>query len=254
MIAIAFGRLRSQAHMTVRDSEQILEDPPPPAAEARLAYGQEPLQFGDLRLPPGAGPHPVAVVVHGGSWKAMHNLIHTGHMCVALAGAGIATWNVEYRRVGDPGGGWPGSLEDVVAAATHARRLPGIDAGRIVLVGHSAGGHLALLAGARTGLPVVALAAVSDVEAWENDAVQPFLDGASPAETSPRRLLPLGVPQTLVHGTDDDTVPFSLSASYAAAANGEAQLVPLRGAGHFEPIDPLSAEWPTVLHAIEALL
>ena len=88
-----------------RDSHDLLSDPPPPAADARLVYGPQPLQFGDLRLPPGDGLFPLLVVVHGGYWKAIWNLIHTGHLCVDLAARGIATWNVEYRRVGDVGGG-----------------------------------------------------------------------------------------------------------------------------------------------------
>jgi acetyl esterase/lipase len=95
-----------------RDSHDILTDPPPPAATERLAYGDDPLQFGDLRLPPEDGPFALAVVLHGGYWQATYNLIHTGHMCVALAEAGVATWNVEYRRIGDVGGGWPRTGDD----------------------------------------------------------------------------------------------------------------------------------------------
>jgi pimeloyl-ACP methyl ester carboxylesterase len=162
----------------------------------------------------------------------------------------VATFNVEYRRVGDPGGGWPGSLEDVLLAVDHARRL----ARRLVLVGHSAGGHLALLAAARARLPVVALAAVSDPATWTNDAVEPFFGGDPPTDGSPLAQLPLGVPQLLVHGTRDDVVPFQQSERYAAAAAGEAELVTLDGAGHFEPVDPHSPEWAVVHAAIERLL
>src|ERR1041384_1557534 len=121
----------------VRNAEDILTAAPPPPADARIAYGTEPLQFGDLRHADGDA---LAVVLHGGSWKATYNLIHLAHLCIALGEAGIATFNVEYRRVGDPGGGWPGSLEDVLLAVEHARGL----SRRPVLVGHSAGGHLAL--------------------------------------------------------------------------------------------------------------
>src|ERR1051326_5650572 len=92
-----------------RQAVDILTDPPPPAADERLTYGREPLQFGDLRRADGDA---LAVVIHGGSWKATYNLIHMAHLCIALRDAGIATFSVEYRRVGDPGGGWPGSLED----------------------------------------------------------------------------------------------------------------------------------------------
>lgn len=239
----------------MRDSHDILEDDPPPPADERIAYAAGPLHFGDLRLPAGPGPHPLAVVVHGGSWKASYNLIHTGHLCVALAGAGIASWNVEYRRVGDPGGGWPGSLDDVVLAVRHALELPGVDPERVIAVGHSAGGHLALLAARQASVrAVVALAAVSEPETWEHPAVEAFFGGAVPMGGSPRRLLPLGVPQILVHGTGDETVPFEQSRAHAAAAGAEARLVSLEGAGHFEPIDPQAAEWPRVLAAIVSAL
>jgi pimeloyl-ACP methyl ester carboxylesterase len=189
-------------------------------------------------------------VLHGGSWKATYNLAHTGHLCTALQGAGIATFNVEYRRVGDPGGGWPGSLEDVLLAVHHARRL----SERLVLVGHSAGGHLALLAAAQVRVPVVAVAAVCDPATWANDAVGSFFGGEPPREASPLAQLPLGVPHVLVHGTRDDVVPFEQSTRYAEASRGEAELIPLEGAGHFEPIDPQSPEWAVVRSAVENLL
>jgi acetyl esterase/lipase len=184
-----------------RDAADILRDTPPPPADARLAYGQEPLQFGDLRKTDG---RELVVVLHGGAWKATYNLVHLGHLCVLLRDAGIATFNVEYRRVGDPGGGWPGSLDDVLLALKYARGL----GERLLLVGHSAGGHLALLAATRLRLPVVALAAVSDPASWANDAVGAFFGGEPRAEGSPLAQLPLGAPGVLVHGTGDDEVPF----------------------------------------------
>jgi acetyl esterase/lipase len=236
-----------------RDSHDILSDPPPAAAAARLAYGSVPLQFGDLRVPGGDGPHPLAIVIHGGFWKANFNLIHTGHICVALCELGVMTWNVEYRRVGDPGGGWPGSHEDVLDAVGFARGLAGVDPARIVLVGHSAGGHLALLAAARARLPVVAIAAVSDLVRWQTEKSTAFLGGAAPADASPLAGLPLGVRQVLVHGTNDDVVPFRLSERYVAVAEekgDDATLVRLDGAGHFEPIDPLAPESARVLEAV----
>jgi acetyl esterase/lipase len=236
-----------------RDSHDILSDPPPAAADARLTYGPEPLQFGDLRVPRDDGPHPLAIVVHGGFWKANFNLIHTGHICAALCEAGVMTWNVEYRRVGDPGGGWPGSYEDVLAAVRFGRTLAGVDPARIVLVGHSAGGHLGLLAAARARLPVVPIAAVSDLVGWETEKSAAFLAGADPAAASPLAALPLGVRQVLVHGTKDDVVPFRLSESYVAAARedgDDATLVRLDGAGHFEPIDPLAPEFPRVVASV----
>src|SRR4051812_20221755 len=194
----------------MRDSAEILDDRPPPAADARIAYGPEPLQFGDLRLPPGPGPHPLAVVVHGGVWMANYNLIHTGHLCVALADAGIASWNVEYRRHGDVGGGWPGTFEDVQLAVRHGQALPDVDPGRVVLIGHSAGGHLALLAARTASQPlrgVVAIAPVADPDGWENDGVELFFGGRPPAGGSPRRLLPLGGRPPLRPGDPGGTLP-----------------------------------------------
>jgi acetyl esterase/lipase len=238
-----------------RDSRDILTDSPPPAAVARIAYGEKPLQFGDLRLPAGPGPFPLAVVFHGGYWQATYNLIHTGHMCIALAEAGIATWNVEYRRLGDVGGGWPGTGEDVAWALEFVDELP-LEPRSVVLVGHSAGGHLALWATKRAQLPVVALAPVSDVrdsvERTGPDGVPArFCGGSRFEELSPLELLPLGVRQVLVHGTADESVPYAMSARYVEAAGGEAELVTLEGTGHFELIDPLAREWPQVLRTIE---
>ena len=139
-------------------------------------------------------------------------------------------------------------------ALRHARELPGIDPDRLVVVGHSAGGHLALLAVRQVRLRgVVALAAVTDPETWDNPAVERFFGGPVPAGGAPRRLLPLGVPQVLVHGTADDVVPFDQSRAHAAAAGAEARLVALVGAGHFEPIDPQADEFPRAMTAIGAL-
>lgn len=251
-----------------RNSEDILTDPPPPAADERLAYGPQPKQFGDLRLPAVDRLLPLAVVIHGGAWQAMYNLIHTGHLCIALEQAGIATWNVEYRSRGDVGGMWPGAGDDVAAAIEFVDELAEgypLDPERVVLVGHSAGGQLALWGAKRAGLPVVALAAVSDLResaqrVGPDGAVARFLGGMPAevpdryAEASPRELLPLGVRQILVHGNADDGVPYAQSVSYVAAAGREAELVTLDGAGHFEPIDPQAREWPRILGAIQSLL
>ena len=231
-----------------RDPHDILTDPPPPAADERIVYGPEPLQFADAR---NAGGDALALVLHGGSWKATYNLIHLAHLCILLGEKGVPTLNVEYRRVGDPGGGWPGSLEDVLRAVERAQTL----ARRVVLVGHSAGGHLALLAARRTGVPVVALAAVCDPPTWENDAVAAFFAGKAPVpEASPLAQAPLGVRTIVIHGTADDVVPFEQSERYARAAGGEASLRPLDGAGHFEPIDPKSPEVRVTLDAVAELL
>src|SRR5712692_11584640 len=115
-------------------------DMPAPKADARLHYGPDPLQFGDLRLPQGGGPYRVAIVIHGGFWRAKYNLEHAGHLCAALTRAGIATWNLEYRRIGNPGGGWPGTFLDVAMGADHVRELSAkyhLDLANVISIGHS---------------------------------------------------------------------------------------------------------------------
>jgi acetyl esterase/lipase len=243
----------------------------PPPADVRLLYGSDPLQFGDLRLPKTEGWHPVVIVIHGGFWRAAYDLDHIGHLCAALTAAGLATWNVEYRRIGNNGGGWPGTFEDVLRGADYVATLAGkypVDAKRTIAVGHSAGGHLALLLAARQLVRgVVSLAWVADLRrAWElglsNNAVGSFLSG-SPQEVperyrqaSPLELVPLGVPQRLVHGAKDDVVPFEISERYAKAAKAagdDARLVTLPEAGHFELIDPRSGEWPHIQQTVLSL-
>lgn len=263
----------------------MLETPAPPA-DARIPYGDITHQFGDLRLPRGKGPHPVVVVVHGGFWRARYDLEHAGHLCADLTRRGYATWSLEYRRVGHPGGGWPGTFEDVALGTdflrTLATRHP-LDLGRVVVLGHSAGGHLALWLAGRgrlaTGQPLhvdkpfvprgaVSLAGVVDLERAYHlhlgDGIVESLLGGTPAEhperyrlASPAALLPLGVKQVLVHGAKDPIVPLSLSSEYftrASKLGDSIRLVNLPGAGHFEVIDPRAQEWPRVVEAISSLL
>ena len=266
-------------------SQDILRIPPPPPGE-RIAYGSDPLQFGDLRLPDGKGPHPVAIVIHGGFWRAAYDLEHIGHVCAALQQAGIATWSLEYRRVGNPGGGWPGTFQDVALGADDVRKIAAkynLDLNRVVAVGHSAGGHLALWLGTRKGLPkdsllyspdplslhgIVSLAGVADLRrAWElklsNTVVADFL-GGSPYEVddryrlgSPIERLPLGITQRLIHGTADANVPYDISTNYVSAAKArgdKAELVTLEDAHHFELIDPRTKEFETVKRTVIDLL
>jgi dipeptidyl aminopeptidase/acylaminoacyl peptidase len=248
----------------------ILELPPPPTG-LRIAYGSDACQFGELRLPPGAGPHPVVIVIHGGFWRSAYSLDHLGHFCEALTQAGLAAWSLEYRRLGNPGGGWQGTFEDVLAGAAHALKLPQLDASRVVITGHSAGGQLALYAGCRKPLPlrgVVALAPVADLRrAWElklsKSAVAELLGGAPDQvperyrQASPIEMLPARLPQRLIHGAGDDIVPLELSRRYEAAATekgDDCRLIALPGAGHFALIDPRTKEFPVVRDALLALL
>jgi acetyl esterase/lipase len=234
----------------------------PPKASARIPYGKDPQQFGDLWLPAGVGPHPVVVFIHGGFWRNAYSLDHAGHLCAALARAGAATWSLEYRRIGDPGGGWPGTMDDVLHGAEHITKLAlryHLDLERMVASGHSAGGHLVLWLAAQNAVNlrgVTPLAAVSDLRrAWalqlSNGVVRQLLGGTPDqvqqryASTSPTELLPISVAQRMVHGTADNIVPFEMSERFARASHN-AKLVPLKGAGHFELIDPRSREWPVV--------
>lgn len=257
-----------------------------PTEGVRLPYGPDPLHFGDLRLPAGRGPHPVAVVMHGGFWKALYDLDHMAPACANLAARGVATWNIEYRRISQPGGGWPGTCEDVARAVDHVRELAHtyeLDLDRVISLGFSAGGHLALWAAARHRIPTsdprhsdislplraaVSLAGVCDLrQAWElrlsNRIVETFM-GGSPAAVperyaaaSPADLVPLGVRQVLVHGTADENVPFAISRDYCAAAQARGDavtLLALPGTRHFELIDPHSREWPQITEAVLPLL
>ena len=265
--------------------EDILEVPAP-APDLALPYGPDPQQFGELRVPRGRGPHPVVIAIHGGFWRAEYGLGHLGHLCAALTSAGIATWSLEYRRIGHQGGGFPGTLLDVARGADHVRRIArdhDLDLARAVAVGHSAGGHLALWLAGRGRLPrshalwcadplalrgVVSLAGVSDLErAFDlglGDGVVEALLGGTPAHfparyagASPRALLPTGVRTVLLHGADDDTVPASMSADFvdaARAAGDDSRLELLAGTGHFELIDPRAAQWAAVERSVRLAL
>ncbi len=209
-------------------------------------------------------------------------------ICESLTASGIATWNIEFRRIGDAGGGYPGTFIDIGRAIDFLLDIApmhDLDLKRVVTLGHSAGGHLALWAAARRKLPAmhplvgeketqvavraaVSLAGVSDLRlGWLKKMggnVIAALVGATPAESperyefaSPAELLPLGVPQVLIHGRKDDLVPFEMSQSYCAAAlasGDSAKLVALDGTGHFELIDARSREWMQIVREVMELM
>jgi acetyl esterase/lipase len=257
----------------VRNSEDILSQKPPDP-DLRFPYGKDQNQFVDVRIPAGKGPHPVVFFIHGGYWRAKYDLTYAGHLCAALKKIGILTWNVEYRRVGNPGGGWPGTFEDIRSAyhvlLGHKNdTLAKLDLKRICIAGHSAGGHLALcLAAFESSVThALSLAGLVDLRrAYElhlsNDAVVEFLGGtptevpehyheASPAERS--------IPQTrqkLIHGVTDDTVPFEISQNYVTkkkSVGEHVELISLQNTGHFEIVDPGSNIWRQVENTFVSL-
>jgi len=252
-------------------ADDILEKTPPPA-DSRLNYGSDPNQFGDLRLPKTSKAAPVVMNIHGGFWRAKYGLAHAGHLCAALTQSGFATWNLEYRRVGNPGGGWPGTFEDVVSGyrfiPTIAKRY-NLDGSRILVMGHSAGGQLAicLTAHEATVKRVISLAGVLDLlEAHRlqlsHDAVGEFLGGAPSAmadhyrEADPVMLKVGAARQIAVHGTIDDTVPFSFSENYEKEKRKQGENVELLAipkVGHYELIDPRTEAFVQVRDAVHRL-
>ncbi len=246
---------------------------PPPARQ--IAYGEHPDQVGNLHLPDGDGPWPVVVLIHGGFWRWGWDRTLMTRLAHDLAGRGFAAWNIEYRRVGQEGGGWPGTLEDAAAAVDVLGCVDGVDCERLVTLGHSAGGHLALwLAGRHrigNGMPgagpllrpraAVSLAGVSDLavgaaEGIGDGACAKLLGGLPDehpdryANASPAALLPLGVPQLLVHGARDDVVPPGQSWAYAEAARlagDPVELVEQAGSDHFDVIEESHSGWAVVV-------
>lgn len=247
-------------------SEDILTLPPP-AADARLRYGPGPQQFADLRLPKTRTLPATIVTVHGGFWRAKYDLGHAGHLCAALTAQGVPTVNLEYRRVGNEGGGWPGTLEDIRQAIRYLNQNATFEVGRLLVVGHSAGGQLAIAVAANETdvSAVVSLAGVLDLQrAYElrlsNDAVVEFLGGKPSQvperyrEADPMRLnVPTSTRQIIIHGSDDDVVPVTFSLDYVEKkkrAGENVRLLEIRNANHFDVIDPRSKAWGQMIPAI----
>jgi len=255
--------------------------------DKRIKYGPDPQHFAELRLPDGPGPFPLLFVIHGGFWQSAYDLKHIGSFCTALTNKGIVTCNLEYRRIGNSGGGWPGTFQDVSLATDHVLETissdPRVDVARAAVIGHSAGGHLALWLASRHRVPkasplqsaqkhrlarAVSLAGVCDLRtAWKqrlgNGAVAKLM-GGTPDQyperfdaASPIELLPSGSGQILVHGSDDEIVPFSQSENFVERARqlgDRPTLVKLNGVGHFELIDPESDTWSIVASAVLPVL
>lgn len=259
------------------DPREVLTRPAP-APPLTVAYGPLPDQVVDV-WPTGGGA-PLLIYVHGGFWRARFDRMHARPLANDLAGRGYTVAAIEYRRVGQPDGGWPGTFADLALAVDTVPGVldgQGVQVGPVVLVGHSAGGHLVLWAANRHRLPedspwrlveppsiqgVLALAPVCDLAQAYHDnlddgAVADLLGGGP--DLVPQRyratdpgMLPLPeTPTILVHGTVDDRVPVTQSQRYAG--RGPVRLEELPGTEHFAVIDPLSAAWPTVLTALGEL-
>lgn len=262
-----------------------------PATDIRIPYGDHTDQFGELWLPDGPGPHPVVVMVHGGCWQArLPGVELMAYISEDLRRRGIAVWNVEYRRLGTAGAGYPGTFQDIAAAADHLREVAKthpLDLTRTASVGHSAGGHLALWLAARPRigadsplhrpdpLPlrgVLTLAGINDLADYRANGPKACggpetidgLTGAADrpgsdlyADTSPAAMGPVEVDQIIVSGELDRIVPPAFGRNYRTsveAQGGMATVLEYPGAGHFELIDPTSAAWTDISGQIAALL
>lgn len=249
-----------------RDPIAVLDETAPPPTDT-VAYGSDPSQVYDVRLPAGRARPGSVVVVHGGFWRAAYDRAHAGPQAQALAEAGWPVAVVEYRRAGMPGGGWPGTADDVAAAVRAVRADPRLPRPH-VLLGHSAGGQLVTWAAAQpwaAGLAgVVSLAGLVDLPLASRlglgaGAVDAFL-GGTPAQVpgtfaaaDPAGLAP-GIPVVLLHGEDDQVVPAHLSSSYAVRhASAQVTLERVPGCEHYGLIDPEHPAFDRVVAAVERL-
>ena len=250
----------------------------------RVRYADDSLTFGDLRLPDksnlksSTGAYPVIVMVHGGAWTASYSLDYVAPLTEALTDLGIATWSIEYRRIGNPGGTYPGIFLDVAAATDYLRVLApehNLDLNRVIVVGHSSGGHLALWISGRAKIPpssplyvasplpikaVVSLAGIPNLkdalERGDRKDVLTLLGGISPEEaiplyneTSIYQMIPTGVPTSHIVGTLDNPWRIAITEEFVEQANKLGDIsritVPL-GANHFDVVDPNAPAWPII--------
>lgn len=243
------------------------------AGVEKITYGSDPSQVAELTRPAGRS-RGVVVIIHGGFWLAQYDLSLGRPLAASLAHEGWTAYNIEYRRVGD-GGGWPATFDDVAAAIDHLATLPDVDTTKVVTLGHSAGGHLAVWAAGRDRqdgpwsdpkvrvTAAISQAGVLDLAAATADdlgggAVQRLMGGSVDERydlADPSAQIPLAVPVRCVHGTSDDIVPLTQSVGYvdrARAAGADAELAEVEG-DHFVVIDPSSKAWARTLSILETL-
>jgi acetyl esterase/lipase len=256
-------------------------------ADATIAYGDDHMQKIDVWLPTGPGPHPVVLMVHGGCWQTrIADRSIMDWIAGDLRDDGIAVWNIDYRGVDRAGGGYPGTFSDAAKAADQLAvraKEYNLDVSRVVAVGHSAGGHLALWLAGRAKLPaasplhstaplpishVISLGGLPDLEATAaspdngcgTSVVQKLVGTGRPdpyADTSVPRLFPLGVPQTLVNGREDRIIPYRMATDYIAraqASGDQAELITVPSTGHVELVAPGTAAWTEAKRTIHAAL
>jgi acetyl esterase/lipase len=266
--ALCVPMLASMAMFGQATEDDVRKSPSRPP-DQKISYGDNPQQYAELRLPKGAGPFPVVAILHGGCWTGYAGAEYDASVATALTEKGYATWNVEYRRAFETSGGWPGTFEDAehgVEALRDASRKYPLDLTRVAVVGHSAGGQLALYVGSRLKWPVVSLAGIADMRAYVRNGWNPCVDGellamrGTPeehperyAKVDPAQLLPLGVTQILVWGEKDPIVPETLFADYEKRAD-HVQVIRVPGVGHHEFGVPKGPAWEATLSAIAQAL
>ena len=274
-----------QESITVQD---ILSGEPIPA-DHRIAYGDHPLQFGDLRIPDGEGPWPVAVLIHGGCWQDIATLQYFDRVAEAITAMGVVTWNIEYRPVNVEGGGWPNTFLDVAHGVDKLRDIArdhDLGTQPVITIGHSAGGHLALWAAGRPRvstsselyvadpLPidgVVSLAGIPELRRFREldpptcgEGIVDRLMGGGPRDVpdrylagSPFQMLPLNVVQRHITGRNDNIVPFRQVSAYnyeAQSAGDDSQMTVVPDAGHYEVVWPGTDAWAQVEETVRSLL
>lgn len=284
-LAVILALMSAQPAMADPATVQDYMAQPQAKADARIAYGAEPAQVVDLFLPKGKGPHPVVVLIHGGCYLAEYQgLPQTSGVAADLAKRGYAVWNVEYRKLGEAGAGYPGTLLDVAEAVDRLRtEAPkyGFDLKRVVAVGHSAGGHLALWAAARAKLPkasplwradpvkiraVVSLGGIGDLEGQRDvfagacgpEPIPKIIGLAERAgayaDTSPAALLPTGSRTVMISGSLDHVMPPPTGVAYVERvrkAGDSAEAIALPGVSHFDVVIPTTAAWGEVAGVID---
>jgi acetyl esterase/lipase len=279
-LAAVLGAFAATSAMAEPASVQAYMGQPQIKADARIAYGASPVQVVDLFLPKGRGPHPVVVLIHGGCYLAEYQgLPQTSGIAADLAQRGYAVWNVEYRKLGEPGAGYPGTFLDVADAVDRIRAEASryhLDTAKVVALGHSAGGHLALWAAARHRLPrssslwradplpiraVVSLGGIGDLKgqgdvfagACGPEPIPTIIGKAireNPyADTSPAELLPLGARVVMISGAFDHVMPPFTGRAFVQKlrkAGDSADVMAIPDAGHFDVVMPTTKAWKTV--------